>query len=87
VGIWVEDTEKRYAINEEKETIILWFNSLTDIRKSKAFPGGMPVPDAGIVIHLKSGDEVSVVYYSGDVKVQSSKKGITYWGEQSELNL
>jgi len=57
VNIWGNTSEVASSI--EKQDIVKWFNSITNIRENKGCAG--TTPDAGIIIKLKTGSQI--IYY------------------------
>lgn len=76
----------RLANSAEKQDIINWFNSTTDIRQNRDFAG--TTPESGIVIKLKMRSDILILKSGTDFEVQrtnSSGKHISYWGRQSNI--
>ena len=83
--IW-DTMGRRIANSDEKQDIIRWFNSITNIRQNKEFAG--TTPEAGIMIELKTGNGIHILASGKDFEVQrtnSSGKHISYWGQQSNI--
>ena len=66
VNIW--GNTSNVARNLEKQDIVKWFNSITNIRENKDFAG--TTPDAGIIITLKTGNRISIINSGADFEVQ-----------------
>lgn len=76
---------RRNATKEEIENITKWFNSATDIRRNRRFAG--TTPDAGIIIKLKSGGEISLVRSGEDFEIQRDygMGTVSYWVKQPDI--
>ena len=84
INIWGKTN--RTADSDEKQYIVNWFNSITDIRKNKDFAG--TTPEAGICIKLKNNSFILVLESGKDFEVQrtdKSGKQVSYWGKQPDI--
>lgn len=89
IAIWNKvdwELKSRIATYDEKQKMVAWFNSVTDIRTNKYFAG--ETPEAGIIIKLKSGKQISIIRSGIDFEVQTNNllgKRISYWGKQKDI--
>lgn len=84
INIW--GSTNRMADSVEKQDIINWFNSTTDVRQNKYFAG--TTPESGVLIKLINGSSIHILKSGTDFEVQrinSSGKFISYWGKQSNI--
>lgn len=81
INFWGNITDVARSV--EKQDIVEWFNSMTNIRENKGFAG--TTPDAGIIIKLKTGNQISIINSGADFEVQRLNRlgdVISYWGKQ-----
>lgn len=84
INIWGHTS--RMANSDEKQDIVKWFNSITNVRENKDFAG--TTPESGIIIKVKNGNEILILKSGTDFEVQrinSLGKRISYWGNQSNI--
>lgn len=84
VNIWGNTSGVTTSV--EKQDIVKWFNSITNIRNNKDFAG--TTPNAGVIIKLKTGDEIFIINSGSDFEVQRNNifgKRISYWGKQPNI--
>lgn len=74
------------VVGEEINKIAAWFNSIDNVRANPDFQG--TTPESGIVIRLKSREEILIFNSGPNFEVQRrNQRGrtISYWGKQTEI--
>lgn len=79
IKLW--GSKERIASNEEAKKIIGWFNNIKDIRENEKLSGS--TPSSGIIIKLKSGEEILILRSGEEFEVQRNEG--SYWGKQSNI--
>lgn len=66
IKLWGDGLDGKEANAEERGNILKWLNSVEHFEKEESIPSEMPAPLSSIIMHLKTGPNVSIRPWGDD---------------------